>query len=241
MPSKAFKCKQFTLLQDGCAMKLGIDSMLLGAWADCSNASRILDIGTGTGILVLMVAQRSRPNAVIDAVEIEAGAVKTARINVKNSPWRHRINIHHIALQQFEPPNGKYDLIITNPPYFSNALKAPDYARRLARHTDTLTFDELLKSAKRLLAKTGKLCVVLPIPEADKFTELAKAYQLDCSKVLRIQPNPNKGVNRSLLTFQFNFNAEPQCQTLVLRYGTERDAQYTEAYKSLTREFYLNF
>lgn len=151
-----FRFKRFTVRQDLCAMKVGMDGVMLGSWAQ--GGKRILDIGTGTGLIALMMAQRY-PEADVVAIDIDEGAVEQAKVNVANSSFSARITIRKEAVQQHE---GVYDAIVCNPPYFSDSLKAPDQQRNIARHTDTLSYAELMQSAYRLLADEGELSVVIP-------------------------------------------------------------------------------
>jgi len=139
-------------------MKVGIDGVLLGIWTDVKNASRILDIGTGTGLIALILAQRNK-NSTIEAVDIEADAVSQAVENVKNSPWAERIKVQQVSLQEFAGrKNDRFDLIVSNPPYFVNSTKTPLQNRTTARHTDSLTHEELIENAIRLLAPNGRIC-----------------------------------------------------------------------------------
>ena len=171
-----FRFKQFTVFQSECAMKVGTDGVLLGAWADTHNATRILDIGTGTGLLALMLAQRA-PHAEITAIEIDPAAVEQAAANAQNSPWGNRIRIiggdfgKHIFKE-------KFDLIVSNPPYFCNSLKNPDEKRKTARHDDTLTQETLAKGIAEIIAKNGTACVIYPTAEGESFIRTASSFAL---------------------------------------------------------------
>ena len=147
-----FRFKQFTIHQDACAMKVGTDGVLLGVLADVTAATHLLDIGTGTGLVALMLAQRN-PSMSIDAIEIDSKAAKQAAENVAQSPWP-QIRVHCAALQTYTA-NQPYNLIVSNPPYFVNSLKAPKAARTTARHTDSLSFNELVEGVDRLLSPAG--------------------------------------------------------------------------------------
>jgi tRNA1Val (adenine37-N6)-methyltransferase len=166
----AFRFKQFTVEQDKCAMKVGTDALLLGAWADCSHATRVLDIGTGTGVLALMLAQRA-PQAHIDAIEIDAAAAEQATQNVARSPWQSRVTVYEVSLQQFAAANPLpiYDFIVSNPPFFHQSLKTPDPQRAQARHTDSLLHDVLLHNTAQLLLPNGSCCFVLPTNQSARF------------------------------------------------------------------------
>jgi len=231
-----FHFKQFTIHQDRCAMKVGTDGVLLGAWTDVENAARILDIGTGTGLLALMLAQRA-PNALIDAIEIEENAYIQATENVAESPWKDRINIIHRALQDFEPAE-KYDLIVSNPPYFLHSLKNPDTAKKTARHTDTLMPTELITYAKRLLHENGRLSVIYPTTEALLFIKEAEKKMLHCSRITKVFPNIGAKEKRLLMEFSV---MPTECRNDEIYIENNVRHNYTEAYKVLTKDFYLNF
>ena len=167
-----FKFKQFEIQQDRCAMKIGTDGVLLGAWANVAQASSILDIGTGTGILSLMAAQRNH-NAVIDALEIEEKAFEQASLNIQNSPWKERITVYHRSVQNHKDIDtyNYYDCIICNPPFYNIDTKShiKDKARNIARNSKTLSFDALLECTKNLLEVKGSLSLILPIAEGNEF------------------------------------------------------------------------
>src|SRR5688572_12121371 len=174
---KQFQFKKFTVTHDGSTMKVGTDSVLLGAWADVREAHQILDIGTGNGTIALMLAQRTGKNAVIDAVEIEETDVLQADENFTKSPWHSRIHLYHTAVQKFFPER-KYDLIVTNPPYFNNSQQPPNEKRQRARHTTTLPHNELISAAHRLLKQHGKFNIILPFKEGLQFMALASQWHL---------------------------------------------------------------
>jgi tRNA1Val (adenine37-N6)-methyltransferase len=144
MSNPFFHFKQFTIYHNLCAMKVGVDGVLLGAWADCRNAGYILDAGTGSGLIALMLAQRS--NAIIHAIDIDENSCNQAEINFTNSPFHDRLSVEHISFQNYFPP-VRYDLIVSNPPYFANSLKSPDKNRNLARHDEFLPIEVLIKKA----------------------------------------------------------------------------------------------
>ena len=231
-----FHFKQFSIYQDKCAMKVGTDGVLLGAWADVENAVRILDIGTGTGLLALMLAQRTS-DALIDAIEIEENAYIQAKENVANSSWKERITVFCKALQNFEPAK-KYDLIVSNPPYFLHSLKNPDAAKKTARHTDTLMPSELITHAKRLLCENGRLSVIYPTIEALLFIKEAENQQLYCSRITKVFPNIGTKEKRLLMEFSV-MPAECRTDEICIENNARHD--YTEQYKELTKDFYLKF
>ena len=197
----SFRFKQFEVFQDKCAMKIGTDGVLLGAWAKIAQASNILDIGTGTGVLALMSAQRN-PRATIHAVEIEAGAAQQAQENFNNSPWRDQLHLFHSSIQAFQPKEC-YDVIISNPPYFeinkSTAIATKD--RALARTTHALPFEALITAVQRLLSPLGHFSLILPLKEGEYFLDLAQNNGLYPKTITQVIPRTNKAPNRLLLEF----------------------------------------
>lgn len=224
-------------------MKVGTDGVLLGAWTDVSVARRILDIGTGTGLIALMLAQRS--NAMIDALEPEPDSYSQADENIRNSPWHKRILLYNIRLQEYHPVNspgdtGKsnYDCIVTNPPYFVGSKVNPDSRRTMSRHAVYLTRGELLDGIGRLLGESGRFSIILPTPEAVLFQDQATSANLFCTRKLYVKPLPDKEVKRVLMQFEWN-EGKVEEETIVVE--TTGRHEYSEEYKELTREFYLGF
>ncbi len=239
MANTYFEFKQFRIDQDGSAMKVGTDGVLLGAWADVSAANRILDIGTGTGLIAIMAAQRTNNKAVIDAVEIEASSYQQALSNFKNSPWSSRLNAHHSSFQDFyKNQHIKYDAIVSNPPYFLNGLKAKAESRTQARHADHLPFEELLEGASKLLSNTGTLSVILPIEEGELFIRLARLSGFSLKRKVSVLPNPGKPPKRYLLEFSIQ-NCDLQISDLRVENGQRH--VYSPEYIQLTKDFYLKF
>jgi len=229
---KPFRFKQFRVDDSKCAMKVGTDAVILGAWADISAAESVLDIGTGCGLIALMAAQRS--NARITAIDVDKDATLQSKENFLSSPWHERIESVHTAVQQFQPDN-LYDRIICNPPFFKNALKTPYHQRNLARHNDTLSFESLISSVDRLLSENGKFIFILPVEEAKEVIRLAQAYHLYpdcCCKVFSL---PDKSPNRLLVELSQD-GTECSVETLTIR---DQNNQYTAEYKELTKDFYL--
>ncbi|NLE32250.1 MAG: methyltransferase [Bacteroidales bacterium] len=199
MGQPSFDFKRFSVRHDACAMKVGTDAVLLGAWVDVSDAERFLDVGTGTGLLALMVAQRTA-NASIDALEIDTAGAAQALRNVADSPWPDRIRVVQAdARSWFE---GFYDHIISNPPYFRQALKAPEKKRNQARHDETLRWEDLAALAERLLSPDGRLSLILPM-EADGLMEaLCWPHHLYLTRRWTVSSLPDRQPHRLLLTFQ---------------------------------------
>jgi tRNA1Val (adenine37-N6)-methyltransferase len=228
-----FRFKQFSIQHDRCAHKVGTDGVLLGAWADVSEASRILDVGTGSGVVALMMAQRSSPDAHIDAIDISFDDCEQAIENVAASPWPEKVNVQHIALQHFE--SDAYDLIVSNPPFFIDSAKPPNEERTRARHTESLAPEELLYHARRMLNTEGKLCLILPVTEAQRFISFASSLQWHCTRLCEFRARVTKPVERIL--FQLELHMHPTEKESLILY--EQGEVMTPDYRNLTRDFYL--
>lgn len=238
MANNYFRFKQFTVRQDGAAMKVGTDGVLLGAWAALTgNERRILDIGTGTGVIALMAAQTA-PAARIDAVEIDPEAFRQAAANFQNSPWKDRLRVFPVSIQEFsERTEEKYDSILSNPPYFRNSLPSPDPLRTWARHSTELPYGELIGSVLRLLAPTGTFSVIYPGPEASLFQSLAAAVGLYCIRKTEVRTTEKKEPSRILMEFSTD-RTETAANLLTIH---TPDGGFTGEYIELTRDFYLKF
>ena len=233
-----FQFKQFRIVQERSAMKVGMDGVLLGAWADVLGAGRILDIGAGTGLIALMIAQKNA-TARIDAIEIDRDACEEAALNVKQAQWSDRIHIQEISFQDFRLTNAdQYDLIVSNPPFFSNGVKAPVENRAQARHSDALPLAVLISGAARLLQENGRIALVLPVESLQEIVELANLNRLYVSRLCRIKPNPIKPVFRILIELT-NSVCIIQEENLMIEFEKHHD--YTPEYKLLTKDFYLKF
>ena len=217
-------------------MKVGTDGVLLGAWVNVEGAGRILDAGAGTGLIAIMLAQRSQ--ALVDAVEIDEAAFSQAEENIVACPWKERIRIHCDSLQHFvTTSSGLFDIVVSNPPYFSNSLKPPLKTRSLARHDERLSYESLLFCSAQLLSAGGRLAVIIPANVADRFTELAYLQGLFPSQLVRVRPSPDKDPVRCLAEFTKDKSIRCEEGSLVIR---NRDSSsYTEDYKKLTKMFYL--
>jgi tRNA1Val (adenine37-N6)-methyltransferase len=243
MGSPNFRFKQFTVWHDRCAMKVGTDGVLLGAWspvdsrASSSNSFNVLDVGTGSGLIALMLAQRFE-GAEIIAIDIDPGAVEQARYNFEQSPWKERLSCQQTALQDLEG-QSLYDLIVSNPPYFQDSLKNPDSQRALARHTDTLSYQELMAHSARLLKEGGRLALVLPIEAEQQIIALAQAHKLYPTHITHVFPKPGKAAKRLLIAFSQSPIANSQApiaNSLTLESET---APRSKEYQELTKDFYL--
>lgn len=237
MSSQEFVFKQFKILQDKCAMKVGTDAVLLGSWVNASTAKTILDIGTGTGIIALMLAQKS--DAAIDAIDIDKNAFVQASENIAGCKWHERIQIHHISLQQYSIEcSHKYDLIVSNPPYFVDSSKALEESRTNARHTDQLPFAELLNGVLNLLNPTGSFYVILPTKESQVFRDMAEEQNLFLTKLTRVITLADRPEKRLLMQFEFTKKTVEENSITI-----EKDERhsYTDEYKELTKDYYLAF
>lgn len=232
-----FRFKQFDINQAGVAMKVGTDGVLLGAWAGLDHQPEtILDIGSGTGLIALMLAQRSAAEQ-IDGVEIDPNAFETCTGNFEASPWSDRLFCYHASLQDFAAEFGpEYDLIVSNPPYFKAGIPSANQERNQARNQRTLSFADLLAGVDRLLTPTGRFDVILPFSEEVTFIETAARLGLFPIRLTRVRGNAQSEVKRSLISFARLSGLVAQ-ELLTIEQGRH---VYTEAYIHLTREFYLN-
>lgn len=229
-----FRFKQFSVTDDDASLKVGTDAVLLGAWVSIGDARRLLDVGTGSGVIALMLAQRSHPQAQVYAIDIQPNDVRQALHNASRSPWPGKITVAEVPIQQFNA-NIPYDLIVSNPPYFSGSLLPPDPLRTTARHDATLTYDDLLRSAKRLLTSNGRLGVIIPYLAADGFVKLAESHGLYPHRLTRFITREGKKPERTLL--EFGFTRIHHAIDYLTLYGTEN--LWSEAYRKLTGNFYL--
>jgi tRNA1Val (adenine37-N6)-methyltransferase len=231
-----FKFKQFTIYQDKCAMKIGTDGVLLGAWTSIEhNPNSILDIGTGTGVIALQLAQRSEAG-LIDALEIDENAYEQAVENFESSPWNDRLFCYHISLNEFtNEVDDKYDLITSNPPFYNDDFESKSKARNTARFTSALSFESLLVSVSKLLSESGIFSVIIPFKEEIDFIALAKKYDLFVSKICRIKGSQTSAIKRSLLEFSFQ-KREQEINLLIIE---NQRHHYTAEYQDLVKDFYL--
>lgn len=234
MSETSFHFKQFSIHQDKCAMKVGTDAVLLGSWVLAGNATFILDIGTGSGVIALMIAQKC--NAHIDAIDIDEKAFHQSHENFMLSPWFNRLSCKHQSLQEFSNKHvGKYDLIVTNPPYFHHASKPLAESRLNARHGDLLTFDELLDGVRKLLSPDGRFCVILPCKEGMEFLDKAQRKELFCHHILRIKTKADKNEKRLIMEFGFHFGVITEEEIII----QEEDGSFTQEYIDLTRDYFI--
>jgi tRNA1Val (adenine37-N6)-methyltransferase len=238
MASDRFRFKQFTIYHDRCAMKVGTDGVLLGAWCNVDGAQTVLDVGTGSGLIAIMIAQRNH-NCVVDAVEIDRPSFLQASENAAFCRWSKRINMHHMSFNDFHKNHSKgYDLIVSNPPWFLNSLTNPDPVRSRARHSHSLSMEDLISGVKKLLTPRGRYCMIMPVTEAETFIEKATAVRLYCREITSVHPNPGKPAKRYLLEF-IRDPGEIKRASLILE--LEKRHEYSDQFKNLTGDFYLSF
>jgi tRNA1Val (adenine37-N6)-methyltransferase len=239
---KPFRFKQFTVEQDRCAMKVGTDGVLLGAWANVAQAETILDIGTGTGVIAIMAAQRTvATQAQVDGVEIDESAYLQAKENMAKSPFATRLTAIHQSIQDFEPASGrKYDVIISNPPFFTGGTFSGNQEKNNVRHTVKLPHGDLLHATQRLLNKNGRFCLILPWLEGLRFIEIARNYHFYCTVMREVRPKPGKNIERLLLQFEWQDKKMVKDELILMLENGQRN-DYTPEYIQLTNEFYTIF
>lgn len=235
MANDYFHFKQFTINQGRCAFKVGTDGVLLGACTDVSGAERILDVGTGSGLIALMLAQRT--NVGITAIEPDVDSYEQAMENVSQSKWCKRISVENIRLQDFNPWHT-FDLIVTNPPFFSDSLRNPDVRKASARHNLSLSTEDLLTGVDRLLKENGLFQIILPYAEGNVFIAEAAGHGLYCESILKVKPLPDSEIRRMILAFRRARKSVSE-KFLVIEKG--RRHEFTEDYINLTKDFYLKF
>lgn len=233
MANDYFKFKKFTIEQEGCAMKVGTDGCLLGAWFDAGGCQRILDIGAGTGLISIMAAQRF--NATVTGIEIDTTAATKAMENVKNSPWSDRVEIINTALQDYKP-GVLFDCIVSNPPYFSNSLKCDNEQRTLARHTDSLSPALFFSCAKELLTADGRVSLILPCDTMNEWTDEATFKGFSLHRVTHIHTTPRKAAKRAMIELRQKACCTPLDEKLILE---ESPGKYSNEACKLLRDFYL--
>jgi tRNA1Val (adenine37-N6)-methyltransferase len=235
MANDYFNFKQFTIKQDRSAFKVGTDGVLLGAAATVSGAKRILEIGSGTGLVAIMLAQRC--DAEIVTIEPDCDSYIQSCENISNCKWSSRIKCENVSLQDFKSEE-KFDLIVTNPPFFNDSVRNPDPRKSAARHNDLLTGDHILTGVSGLLSEDGRLQLIMPYAEGNIFIAEAYSYSLFCNSIMKIKPLPASEIRRLILTFS-RHKARAEEKFLTIEHGKRHE--FTDEYINLTKDFYLKF
>jgi len=237
MPNNWFRFKQFTIQQEHAAMKVGTDGVLLGAWSSVPGPSgRVLDVGTGTGLIALMIAQRTR-DVWVDALEIDPSSAKQAKENFQNSPWMERLNCMDASFQDYVSQcNDSYDQIICNPPFFSASSKTQSKEKNLARHDDSLSLMDIFRGCVSLMKESAIVSLILPVHREAQALELIGEHQMHCKRLTRVMPAPGKSIKRVLLECSF-IPGKCKEDDLIIETGTRH--VYTDKYKNLVDAFYL--
>ena len=238
MANQWFKFKKFEIQQQNSAMKVGTDGVLLGAWAGEGSPECALDIGAGTGLISLMLAQRF-PDLSVDAVEINPYACLDAEMNFHNAPWKERLSLFKMSFQEFvtENPHREYDLIVSNPPYFSQALNSANSSRSLARHDHWLSLGEIISLSAGLLSEKGYISLIIPYERYNEVLEYASMENLFPCRILLIRPVPGKKPHRFTIELSRKKTQIYECEMVIENSGRH---QYSQEYIQLTRDFYLN-
>jgi tRNA1Val (adenine37-N6)-methyltransferase len=234
---KPFNFKQFSIEQDRCAMKVGTDGVLLGAWVDVSDTKMILDIGSGTGVIAIMLAQRNA-KAIVHGVDIDELASQQAQENMDASPFSERLHAFTLDIQTYAKiTDRKYELIVSNPPFFTGGTLSASQDKMNVRHTVKLPHGDLLIAVKNLLTPNGRFCVILPLIEGLRFKELAERSGLYCTKLTEVRPKAEKAVERLLL--QFEQEDKPLIQRQLTIQAKEGRHDFTVEYINLVKDFYI--
>lgn len=234
--TRPFRFKHFEISQENAPMKVGTDGVVLGAWVSVENSKRALDMGTGTGLIALMLAQRNS-EIQITAIEPNEAALKDARMNIENSKWKDRIELLESSLQDFETPS-KFDLIVSNPPFFHRDLLSPNEGRSMARHASD--FDQFaFAKASEYLDENGLLAGIYPVPIFEAFDSAAHNLGLFPRRICEVHPTPSKLPHRILFEYSFTEVENSAHSSLIIEENGRH--RYSENYIDLTREFYLNF
>lgn len=228
-----FDFKQFRIYHDRCGQKVATDGVLLGVWGRVEGARSVLDIGSGSGLISLMAAQRE-PMAQVVGVDVEPKAIEQSRRNVAQSPFSDRVSIFHVDVREFQ--HDKFDAVLCNPPFYTEDTTPPDSARYLARNALALPFEELIQAVVRLLAKEGHFSVMLPTSEHASFTAMCMAKGLYLKRLCHVQTVRRKPAKRTLITYSFIPTENVQQESLILQEGNEK----SKAYRDLARDFYLD-
>jgi tRNA1Val (adenine37-N6)-methyltransferase len=233
---KPFRFKQFEVHHSRSAMRVGTDAVLLASWVDVIGSRHILDVGTGTGVIALMCAQRA-PDAMVEAIEIHEGSAEDAKLNFDISPWKSRLRLHVGDFLKIVS-GEKFDRIISNPPYFSQSLRASDPDRSAARHDDYLPADAFLRQCKKLLNEDGTVSLILPSNQLERWMEEALKVGLRPQRICHVFTLAHKDSARVMIQFSFKATEEPEMESLLIQ---KSPGEFSEAYKNLTKEFYMKW
>lgn len=236
MPNPWFRFKQFTVLQDRCAMKVSTDGVLLGAWTKYANASRILDIGAGTGVLALIAAQRN-PSAMIDAVEIDAASAEQARENATASPWPDRVNVFHVDVRQWDR-DACYDLVLCNPPFYKGHQSSSDARTAIAKHEMSLGMDALVQVLDSRCTEQGRACVIIPADRLAELNTLAASHGFHRSRKCLVYYKFNKLPKRVLVEFSRQFDGREELSDMVVE---QAPGEFSPEYRALLGDLVLHF
>jgi tRNA1Val (adenine37-N6)-methyltransferase len=234
-PAKPFRFKQFEVVQSRSAMRVGTDAVLLAAWVKLSGCNHILDVGSGTGVIALICAQRC--NALIEAIEIHEGSAEDALENFSNSPWSERLKVHLGDFLKITT-SEKFDLIISNPPYFTHSLRAADPIRNAARHDDYLPSDAFMRQARRMLRPEGKIALIFPKSELERWVLDAAAVNLMPSRICHVFTLAHKDAARVMIEFSFEAPAEPDMESILIQ---KSPGEPSDAYKQMTTQYYTKW
>ena len=232
----AFRFKQFEIKDNNSTMKVGIDAILLGSWVNTENSQSILEIGTGCGVIALMLAQKTKTK--ITVIDIDINSISQAQKNISNSKWPKQICTQNISFQDFiKSSNKTFDLIVSNPPFFDASLKSPEENKNLAKHNDNLSYEDLIFGIKKILSINGSFYTIFPYSEGMTFMAKAEINNMFCTKTLLIKPNINKPINRILLKFQFNKPTKIIENKITIR---NENNTFSKEFVDLTKDYYLN-
>lgn len=234
--AKPFAFKQFEVVQSRSAMRVGTDAVLLAAWVRLTNCLHVLDVGTGTGVIALICAQRCTA-AIVEAIEIDEGSAEDAMENFKNSPWQNRMKVHLGDFLKIVA-SEKFDLIISNPPYFTHSLRSPDPVRNAARHDDYLPSDAFMKHARGLIKPEGKVALIFPKSELERWVLDASAVGLKPERICHVFTSAHKDAARVMIEFSFQDRNEPEMDSILIQ---KSPGEPSDAYKQLTADFYTKW
>jgi tRNA1Val (adenine37-N6)-methyltransferase len=235
-PAKPFAFKKFEVVQSRSAMRVGTDAVLLGAWVRLGNCTHVLDVGTGTGVIALICAQRCS-SASIEAIEIDEGSAEDAMENFKSSPWHERMKVHLGDFLKIVT-SEKFDLIISNPPYFTHSLRSPNPVRNAARHDDYLPSDAFMRHARGMLKPEGKVALIFPKSELERWVLDASLAGLSPERICHVFTLAHKEAARVMIEFSFHGSSKTEMESIIIQ---KSPGEPSDAYKQLTTEFYTKW